>query len=154
MAESAVVVGEKLKTKAATVACAESCTGGLVTSLLTDVPGSSGYVAGSVVCYTNEVKARIVGVARTTLDRYSAVSGETAGEMALGVRKLMGTDYGLATTGNLGPEPSEGRPVGLVYIAVASEAGVICEELHLQGSRSENKAAVAERALALLDRSL
>ena len=154
MAESAVVVGEKLKTKAATVACAESCTGGLVTSMLTDVPGSSGYVCGSVVCYTNEIKHRVVGVSKTTLEKYTAVSRETAQEMACGIRQLMQTDYGLATTGNLGPEPSEGKPVGLVYIAVASETGVTCEELHLKGSRSENKKAVAERALALLDRSL
>ena len=88
--------GRLLKQRGQSVACAESCTGGLVTSRLTDVAGSSAYVHGSVVCYTNDIKQRVVGVKARTLTAHTAISAQTAQEMAESIRKLMDTDYGIS----------------------------------------------------------
>ena len=96
-------VGQLLAAQQQTIACAESCTGGLLTSRLTDVPGSSAYVMGSVVSYTNPVKERIVGVKPATIAAHTEVSAETAGEMAEGIRQLIGTDLGVGITGLAGP---------------------------------------------------
>lgn len=92
-------VGEQLKAQGKTIACAESCTGGLLTSRLTDVPGSSSYVRGAVVSYTNEVKEQLVGVRPETIDAYTEISAETAREMAQGIRRLLSTDIGVGITG-------------------------------------------------------
>ena len=139
-----------LTDKNLTIAFAESCTGGLASSLITDIPGSSAYLKGSVVSYTNEVKHKILGVKSETLDKFGAVSKETAKEMAVGVKHLMQTDFGISITGNAGPGKSEGKPGGLVYIAVSSPSTTVGEELNLVGSRTEIKSQAARKAIELL----
>lgn len=110
-----------LREKGLQAATAESCTGGYVSKRLTDVSGSSAVFECGVCTYSNRMKQQLLGVKESTLQKYSAVSPETAAEMAAGVRELSGADIGVAVTGNAGPEPSEGKPVGLVYIAVDSD---------------------------------
>lgn len=144
-------VGQLLAAQQQTIACAESCTGGLLTSRLTDVPGSSAYVMGSVVSYTNPVKERIVGVKQATIAAHTEVSAETAGEMAEGIRQLIGTDLGVGITGLAGPGGgSKERPVGLVYIAVAGRWGTKVRENHFHGNRVEIKQQSAEMALHMI----
>ena len=124
------LVGE-LRARGLTVACAESCTGGLVAKRITDVAGASQVFHCGVVAYSNPVKTGVLGVSQQTLNAFSAVSAETAREMAAGIRRLSGADIGIATTGNAGPAPSEGKPVGEVYVAVDSEACITVRKLHL-----------------------
>ena len=143
-----------LTDKNLTVAFAESCTGGLASSLITDIPGSSAYLKGSVVSYTNEVKHKVLGVKSETLDKFGAVSKETAKEMAVGVKHLMQTDFGISITGNAGPGRSEDKPVGLVYIAVSSPDMTVWEELNLIGSRTEIKSQAAMKAIELLYKNI
>ena len=102
------------------VATAESCTGGYVAKRLTDVSGASEVFECGVVTYSNRMKHQLLGVSQQTLDTFGAVSEETAREMAAGVRRLSGAEIGISVTGNAGPEPSEGKEVGLVYIGVDS----------------------------------
>ena len=109
-----------LKASGLHVAVAESCTGGYVAKRLTDVSGASEVFECGVVTYSNRMKHQLLGVSRQTLDTFGAVSEETAREMAAGVRKLSGAEIGISVTGNAGPEPSEGKEVGLVYIGVDS----------------------------------
>lgn len=112
---------ELLKAKHLTVATAESCTGGMVAERITSVPGASGVFGCGIVCYNNEVKERLLGVDPAVIAQYTAVSEETAAAMAEAIRRRSGADIGIGITGNAGPTPSEGKPVGLVYIAVSSE---------------------------------
>lgn len=143
-------LGAALRAAGKTIACAESCTGGLVTSRLTDIPGSSDYVMGSVVSYTNDIKERLVGVRHETLAAHGAVSPETAREMADGIRRVIRTDLGLGITGIAGPGGSTAvKPVGLVYIAVSSEKGTRVTENHFSGTRTEVKRQTSDAALAL-----
>ena len=135
-----------------TVACAESCTGGLVLSRLTDFSGASAHVKGGVVAYTNEIKQRILHVKSETLEQFGAVSSQTAMEMASNVRELFGATFGLSTTGVAGPLTSEGKPVGLVYVAIAGADFAEVKEFHFTGSRSEVKAQAADAAFELLMR--
>lgn len=109
-----------LKTNGLHVAVAESCTGGYVAKRLTDVSGASEVFECGVVTYSNRMKHHLLGVSQQTLDTFGAVSEETAREMAAGVRRLSGAEIGISVTGNAGPEPSEGKEVGLVYIGVDS----------------------------------
>ena len=109
-----------LKVNGLHVAVAESCTGGYVAKRLTDVSGASEVFECGVVTYSNRMKHHLLGVSQQTLDTFGAVSEETAREMAAGVRKLSGAEIGISVTGNAGPEPSEGKEVGLVYIGVDS----------------------------------
>jgi PncC family amidohydrolase len=156
-----VVVGQLLKRRGLTLAVAESCTGGLVSHRITDVPGSSAYYQGSVTSYSNEIKARVLHVKHDTLERYGAVSEQTAREMAQGVRDVLYADIGLAVTGVAGPDGgTPEKPVGLVYIALATPDGVWVER-YVWGSnrdgpldRWENKALSAEAVLSLLRRYL
>ena len=112
-------VGTLLKERGLTVATMESCTGGLLASTITDVPGSSGYFRGGIVSYTNEVKIE-AGVSPKSIEEYGAVSPEAAIEMAGAVRKKLGADIGMAITGVAGPDPLEGKPPGTVYIGLAT----------------------------------
>ena len=150
----AEVLGRELLSRQKTVAFAESCTGGLATSLMTDVPGSSEYVKGSVVSYTNEVKKQVINVNKTILDRKGAVSEEVALEMANGVREVTGSDLAVSITGLAGPGGgTRKRPVGLVYIAVADENGAICRIFNFSGTRTQIKLRAAMAALGFaLDR--
>ena len=143
-------LGAALRAAGKTIACAESCTGGLVTSRLTDIPGSSDYVMGFIVSYTNDIKERLVGVRHETLAAHGAVSPETAREMADGIRRVIRTDLGLGITGIAGPGGgTAAKPVGLVYIAVSSEKGTRVTENHFSGTRTEVKQQTSDAALAL-----
>ena len=144
-------VGCELRDAGMTIACAESCTGGLLTSTLTDISGSSAYVMGSVVSYSNDVKCRILHVQEETLSAYGAVSEETAFEMAEGIRNLMQTDIGIGITGIAGPYGgSADKPVGLVYIAAADKNHTIVSKNIFSGTRLENKWAAVQKELTLV----
>ena len=144
-------VGEALRARRLTVATAESCTGGLVGHLITNVPGSSDYYKGGVVAYANEVKEQLLQVARRTVEEKGAVSAECAEEMARGVRALLDTDIGLATTGIAGPTGgTPEKPVGLVYIALATREYVYYEKHIFPRDREGNKREAADAALKML----
>ena len=146
-----IEAGTLLRGKGLTLAVAESCTGGLVSSLITDVPGSSDYFRGGVVAYSNEVKESVLGVPRDILESVGAVSPECARAMAEGVRNLLGADIGLATTGIAGPGgATPTKPVGLVYIALAHPGGTLVREFRFVGARRGNKHSAAHEALQLL----
>jgi nicotinamide-nucleotide amidase len=131
------VVGELLISKNISIAIAESCTGGLVSSRLTDIPGISAVFNRGIVTYSNEAKQECLGVSVGKLEKFGAVSKETAIEMAAGVRKVSKTDIGVSITGIAGPGGGTAeKPVGLVYIALADENEVIYKELRLSGDRS------------------
>ncbi len=149
------IVGKLLKEKNLTVACAESCTGGLLTSRLTDIPGSSDYVKGAVVSYSNEIKLSIVGVKEETLKNFGAVSEQTALEMSCGVRKVLKTSVGVGITGIAGPGGgSNEKPVGLVYISVSGSGGDKVQKFNFSGSRTEIKFQSSESALKMLENYL
>ena len=148
---SAEEMGRELCEAGMTIACAESCTGGLLTSTLTDVPGSSAYVVGSVISYANHVKSRILHVPEHVLTVCGAVSEETARAMAEGVRTLMRTDIGVGITGIAGPDGgSAEKPVGLIYIAAADRTHTIVAKNNFSGTRLENKRAAVEKALSMI----
>ena len=143
--------GRLLSERKLTIAAAESCTGGLLTSRLTDVAGSSAYVKGAVVSYTNEVKADLLGVAKDTLSSLGAVSEPVARQMAEGVRGLIGTDLGVGVTGLAGPGGGTAeKPVGLVFIAVAGAAGSCVRRFVFSGKRTEIKRQAADEALDMV----
>jgi PncC family amidohydrolase len=135
-----------------TVAAAESCTGGLISSTLTDYPGSSDYFLGGVVAYANEVKTGIVGVPAELIERHGAVSPEVARAMAEGIRDAVGADAGIAVTGIAGPGgATPGKPVGLVFIGLSSGKGdTVVREFHFKGDRRGNKQSSAAAALRML----
>ena len=129
---------EKLRERGLLLATAESCTGGLCAKRLTDVAGASQVFCGGVVSYTNEVKMRLLGVKEETLAQFGSVSGETAREMAEGVRKATGADVAVSVTGVAGPSSDEmGNVVGTVFIAFSSEQETISEKLQLSGDREK-----------------
>jgi nicotinamide-nucleotide amidase len=150
-----VAVGRLLGERGLTLALAESCTGGLVSHRVTDVPGSSAYYLGSVTAYANAVKESVLGVRGDTLERHGAVSAESAQEMARGARRLLGADVGVAVTGIAGPDGgTPEKPVGLAYVALSAPAGDWVERCEWSGGRPENKARSADAALDLLLRYL
>jgi nicotinamide-nucleotide amidase len=138
------------------VAVAESCTGGLVAARLTERPGSSAYVLGGIVAYSNEVKEALVGVPQATLVEYGAVSSETALALADGARSRLGADLGIGVTGIAGPDGgSEEKPVGTVWVAVsARDGGRIVRQTRLPGNRAEIRDRSTTLALHLLRRLL
>jgi nicotinamide-nucleotide amidase len=151
----ASAVGDLLTRRGQSVSTAESCTGGLVAKLLTDVPGSSGYFRGSVVAYDNQVKQRLLGVASGDLEAHGAVSQAVAAAMARGARSSLGTDWALSTTGIAGPGGGSGeKPVGLVYLAVAWEGGTQVFEHRYPGDRETMRLRTALGALDHLRRRL
>lgn len=132
------VIGKLLSEKGQTLATAESCTGGYVSHLITSVPGSSSYFVGGVVSYSNEVKNKQLGVLSETLIQFGAVSEQTIIEMAEGVRKTLSADYGIATSGIAGPDGgTPDKPVGTVWIAVASPQRTFTRKLQLGGFRQQ-----------------
>ena len=135
-----------------TIACAESCTGGLVMSRLTDFAGASAHVKGGVVAYNNDIKNKILHVKAETLEQFGAVSSQTALEMATNVREIFSATIGLSTTGVAGPDKSEGKEVGLVYIAIVGEDFSEVKEYHFSGFRIDIKAQAADAAFELLMR--
>ena len=149
--ELSAQAGRLLAARHLTLAVAESCTGGLLASLITDVPGSSDYFLGGVVAYAYPVKEHILGVRHETLLAHGAVSSQTASEMAWGVRRLMGADVSLAITGVAGPGGgTPDKPVGLVFFHLAAADAEIGERHIWQGDRTSNKENSAVAALQLL----
>ena len=149
------IVGRLLTEQGLTIAVAESCTGGLIAHQLTNVPGSSAYFIGGVVAYSNEVKERVLGVSSEILSLYGAVSEECAREMARGARCLFGADVAISSTGIAGPTGgTPEKPVGLVYVALATPDLERCERHLWQGDRLENKLQTSEAALEMLRRYL
>jgi len=145
------IVGQALLSRGFTAATAESCTGGLVASRLTDVAGSSAYVLGGIVSYTDEVKAEALGVSRELLAEEGAVSEPVARAMAEGVRKKLGSDFGISTTGLAGPGGgTEETPVGTVFIAVAGPKGTEAGKYMFTGKRKSVKFRASQAALAML----
>ncbi len=145
------VVGELLIRSNITISVAESCTGGLIASELTSVPGISKVFNRGVVSYSNESKIEFLNVNPSTLQKFGAVSQETAIEMANGIRRLSNTNLGVGVTGIAGPEGgTKEKPVGLVYIALAHANDTICKELKLWGDRSEIRYASLLNTLDLI----
>ena len=140
------ILGELLKLKNATIATAESCTGGRLAAALNALPGSSAYYLGSVVAYANEVKEQVLGVEQDTLAQHGAVSEQTVREMAEGVRRLMRTDYAIATSGIAGPDGgTEDKPVGTVWIAWATPEGTVAERYQFGVARLREQ--ITQRAV-------
>lgn len=134
-----------------TIATAESCTGGGVAAALTSLAGSSDYVMGGIVSYSNAAKASLLGVPQEVLETRGAVSPECARAMADGARRALGTDLAVSTTGIAGPGGGTARkPVGLVYIAVADQEGTSAVEHRFPGDRAAVTGAATEAALAML----
>ena len=132
---------------AISISTAESCSGGLISKLITDVPGCSAIYPGGVCAYANEMKIKWLGVAPTTLEQYGAVSAETALEMAQGIRRTTDSDYGISTTGIAGPGGgSAEKPVGLVYIAVVGKDTQRVETLPLNPNLPLTRASIQEQA--------
>lgn len=136
-----------------TLATAESCTGGLVSEILTNIPGISKVFMGGAVTYSNDAKEEYLGVNRDTLIKFGAVSRETAKEMAEGVRKRLKTHIGVSITGIAGPDGgATEKPVGLVYVALASETGTIVKELRLWGNRNRIRSVTALNVFDMIRR--
>lgn len=132
-------IGSMLTDSGKTVSCAESCTGGTISSLFTSVPGSSAYFLGSVTSYANSVKMGVLGVKADTLEKYGAVSSETVAEMAEGVRKITGSDFAVSTSGIAGPGGgSAEKPVGTVWVGVASQSGTETFKVQYNSDRKRN----------------
>lgn len=144
-------IGDLLKARGQTFTAAESCTGGLILHRMTNVPGSSAYVLGGFVTYSNPSKTKFAGVRNETLAAHGAVSRETALEMARGSRIAFGADYALSATGVAGPGGgSETKPVGLVYIGLSGPGVEEVREYRWTSDREGNKRLSAEAALQLL----
>ena len=144
---------ESCRAKGLRLTAAESCTGGLIASLLTEIPGSSDVVGRGFVTYSNEAKQELLGVSAETLAAHGAVSGETAQEMARGALARAGRDADLAVavTGVAGPGGgSAEKPVGTVWLAVASAGDTVASRHNLDGNRAEIRRAAVECALAML----
>lgn len=145
-----LICGELMR-RGITLATAESCTGGLLAAYITDVPGVSAVFRGGVVCYTNEVKERAVGVSPKLLEEYGAVSEPVCRALCEGIRKQLGADLGLGVTGVAGPAPDDrGNPVGLIYVGLSDGASTRVKALHLTGSRTENRIAACSAGFVLL----
>jgi nicotinamide-nucleotide amidase len=144
-------VGNLLRQKGLTLGVVESATGGLISHLITNSPGSSDYYKGSVTAYSNEAKIKIVGVKADTINQYGAVSSQVAEEMAQGGRKVLATDICLADTGIAGPSgATPGKPVGLFYFGLSHQAGTYSRKHNFHGNREQNKRLAAEAALGWL----
>ena len=144
-------IGDLLRQKGLTLGVVESATGGLISHLITNVPGSSDYYKGSVTSYSNESKIKIIGVKEDTIKKYGAVSHQVAEEMAQGGRKTLAVDICLADTGIAGPSgATSGKPVGLFYIGLSHKAGTYSRKHLFHGDREQNKQGAAEAALGWL----
>jgi nicotinamide-nucleotide amidase len=144
-------IGDLLKQNGLTLGTVESGTGGLISHLITNVPGSSEYYKGSIISYANETKIKVVGVKAGTLKCYGAVSRQVAEEMANGGKKVLDVDICLSDTGITGPGgATPGKAVGLFYLGMAHKDGVSSRKLGLTGGRVEIKQSVAEAALGWL----
>lgn len=141
---------EVLKRQNKTIATAESCTGGMIGAALTSLPGVSRHYGYGVVTYANEAKEKLLGVSHRTLEEYGAVSEQTAVEMAQGALKISGADIAIAVTGIAGPGGgTEEKPVGLVYIGIATADGAVSYKNIFSGDRNEVRTKTVIKALKL-----
>jgi nicotinamide-nucleotide amidase len=149
------VVGALLRRRSLTIACAESCTGGLIGHRLTEVPGSSDYFLESAVVYSNRAKTRRLGVPAALIEKHGAVSAPVARAMALGIRKTSGADIGVAVTGVAGPGGGTARkPVGLVYVAISRSRGAKVQRNLFFGGRTQIKFQSSQKILDLVRKTL
>jgi nicotinamide-nucleotide amidase len=145
------VVGELLKSKKSMVAIAESCTGGMISQQITSVPGSSDWFKGSVVAYSNEIKEKMLGVQGQVLTEHGAVSEQVVRQMAEGVRTIMGTEYGIATSGIAGPDGGTNeKPIGMVWIAVSGPNETMANVYNFANNRERNIIRASLTALDML----
>ncbi len=148
MQDEAIRIGELLQRRAWRLAVAESCTGGLLGHLITEIPGSSAYFLGGVLAYADAMKQALLGVRAESLQRWGAVSAQVALEMAEGVRRVSGAELGVSITGIAGPGGSTAvKPTGLTYIALAAPGERRVWRQVWLGARSPNKLASAQAAL-------
>lgn len=144
-------IGDIMNQKRLTLAAAESCTGGLVSSRITDVPGSSAYFLGGVVAYSYEAKASLLGVSWDTLNKYGAVSRETVIEMARGARKLFNADIAVSISGIAGPGGgTDAKPVGTVWVGLSASGGEEARHFVWEGDRILNKQLSSEAAMQFI----
>jgi nicotinamide-nucleotide amidase len=146
-----MIIGKLLKSKGNTLSTAESCTGGEIAHLITSIPGSSAYYKGSVIAYDNSVKTNLLGVNSEIIEKFGAVSEQVVSDMALGALKLFKTDFAVATSGIAGPDGGiESKPVGTIWIAVASKNGIVTERRTFGNDRTANIRRFSIAALNLL----
>jgi len=144
-------IGDHLRNKGWMLSIAESCTGGLICDRITNVPGSSDYFEGGMVTYSNESKAKYLGIPLNYIKKYGAVSPQVARKMAQGVRRAFNTTFGLSTTGVAGPTGGTKRsPIGRVFIGFANGRRTWVRKLDLKGNRREIKEKAAEKSLEFL----
>lgn len=137
-----------MREKKLTLGTVESATGGLISHLITNIPGSSDVFQGSIISYSNEIKMKTVGVKAETLKKYGAVSARAAEDMADGGRKVLGVDICVADTGIAGPGgTAPGKPVGLFFLGLANKDGTFSRKHLFKGTRAENKQQAAQTAL-------
>lgn len=149
------LVAKLLKEKNKTLSTAESCTGGKIASLLTSISGSSEYFIGSVISYSNSVKINILNVIEEDIEKYGAVSQQVVEQMAVNVRELLNTDFSIATSGIAGPSGgSEEKPVGTIWIAIASKDGVVSKKHLFVSDRERNIMRTSNTALNMLIKQL
>lgn len=150
-----VVVGKILLSKGLKLAIAESCTGGLIANRITNVPGSSNYFERGLITYSNQSKIELLNVSPNTINRFGAVSAETAIEMARGIRLTSKADIGLSVTGIMGPTgETPGKPIGLVFVGYSDNEKEFSRQFNFVGDRLKNKERTSQAALELLRRSL
>ncbi len=150
-----MIVGRLLKEKQATLATAESCTGGAIAQMITSVPGSSAYYKGSVVAYANSIKEHVLGVRAESIEKYGAVSKQVVTEMAISLQSRFDADYAIATSGIAGPDGgSPEKPVGTTWIAIAAPDEVFASHFLFGDSRDRNIRRTALQALSMLRRKL
>jgi PncC family amidohydrolase len=143
------------RARSATISLAESCTGGLASDLITNVPGSSAYFLGAVVCYSDRSKTELLGVKEATIQYQGAVSEQCALEMAAGVRNRFHSTIGASVTGIAGPGGERpGKPVGLVYFAVDDGDNIWTERMVFEGDRASVKRSAADYLIGLVTRAL
>ena len=141
-------VVDMLRSRKLTLGAVESATGGLISHLITNIPGSSDVYQGSITSYSNRAKIQIVGVSEESINRYGAVSSQVAGEMAEGGRRLLNVDICVADTGIAGPSgATQNKPVGLFYIGLSHRDGTLSRKHIFSGTREENKQKAAEATL-------
>ncbi|WP_082503088.1 CinA family protein [Nocardioides sp. Leaf307] len=138
---------DRLRAEGATVATAESLTGGRLAAALTAVPGASAVYRGGVVTYATDLKVSLLGVPQELVDEHGVVSADCAAAMAGGARRVAGATYALATTGVAGPDPQEGRPVGTVFVGVAGPEVTSVLSLELAGTRAQIQESTCREAL-------
>ena len=150
-----VMLGRLLTSKNATLATAESCTGGKIAQVITSVPGASNYFKGSVVSYATETKISVLGISSELIKEHSVVSYEVAKEMALAVKRIMNTDYAIATTGNAGPSKGDGNSeIGTVFIAIATPNDLVVEEFNFGQPRVKVIDRTVNKAFEMLQKEI